>query len=74
MSVFLECSHLKSVFYLQRDFSSCLEVYTQQTNFLLLFSIHVFEICYWRKKDLCIKVFTLFSFLFSLPQIESRIS
>lgn len=50
MSVFLECSHLKSVFYLQRDFSSCLEVYTQQTDFLLLFSIRVFEIYYWRKK------------------------
>lgn len=50
MSVFLECSHLKSVFYLQLDFSSCLEVYTQQTDFLLLFSIHVFEIYYWRKK------------------------
>lgn len=35
MFVYWECSHLKPVFYLQFDSSSCLEVETQQADFLL---------------------------------------
>lgn len=74
MSVFREYSCLKRVFYLQLDFTSCLEVYTQQADFLLYAVFTYLKYATGEKRIHGLRYLPYFNFLFSWPQTESRIS
>lgn len=60
--------------YLQLDFSSCLEVHTQQADFLFYGVFTHLKYTTGQTRIHGLKYLSYFHFLFSWPEIESRVS
>lgn len=74
MLIFWEYPRVKPVFYLQLDFSRCLELYTQWADFLLYAVIRYLKYATGQERIHRLRYLPYFHFMFSWPQRESRIS